>query len=295
MSVGSAVLYYLPDGLRYGLARLGGELSFRLRPGLRRQTLANYAAILGRPTADGVVRKVTRGAMVGYAKLLAEFLMLPRMRPEEIRRRVEIMGFERIQDVLSEGKGAIVVTPHFGNWDMAAAAATNAGLQVTAVTDPFGPGGMNRWVVRARERLGIRVVPISVTAGKASLAALRRNEVVALVCDLPAEGRNVPVRMAGQEAMVPAGPALLSLRTGAPIVPLTCRRVADGYYRLDVQEPVRPIPSSDETHSVAALTQSFIDRFDPILRATPEQWYLFSPMWANVERAPAGQELAATP
>jgi KDO2-lipid IV(A) lauroyltransferase len=288
-------MYRLPARLRYGMARLGGELSFRLRPALRRQTLVNYAAILGRSVDDPAVRDVSRAAMSGYAELLVDFLILPRMSQDEVRRRVDINGLERMQETLSQGKGAIVVTPHFGNWDMAAAAATTAGLNVTAVTDPFGTSSVNRWVVRARERTGMRVVPLGVAAGKASLAALRRNEVVALVCDLPTEGRNVPVRMAGQEAMVPAGPALLALRTGAPIVPLTCRRVAGGLYRLDVQDPVRPNPSGDETHDVAGLTQAFMDRFDAILRATPEQWYLFSPMWGSGERGHLGQELAVIP
>ena len=129
-------------------------------------------------------------------------------------------GFENIQQALAQDRGVIVVTPHFGNWDIAAAAAVARGLPVTAVTEHFGNGALNERVVAARERIGMKVVPLGVSAGKAVLTALRQGEVVALVCDLPPrEGRTVTVRVCGQDAVVPAGPPLLALKTGAPVVP----------------------------------------------------------------------------
>ena len=108
------------------------------------------------------------------------------------------------------------------------------------MTERFGTDSLDRRVVAARARHGIKVVPVGVGAGKAALSALRRNELVALVCDLPAAGRNVAVRMCGQAAMVPAGPALLAQRTGASILPILCHRLADDSYRLEVQAPLRP-------------------------------------------------------
>jgi KDO2-lipid IV(A) lauroyltransferase len=180
------------------------------------------------------------------------------------------------------GRGAIVVTPHFGNWDIAAAAAASRGLRLTAVTEHFGDDALNQQVVAARERIGMKVVPLSVSAGKAVLTALRHGEVVALVCDLPPkEGRTVTVRVCGQDAVVPAGPALLALRTSAPVVPIMCHRRASNRYLLQVQSKVEFEPGGDSDRDVEALAQAIMARFEPYLRASPEQWYLFSPMWGR--------------
>jgi len=187
----------------------------------------------------------------------------------------------------------IVVTPHFGNWDIAAAATTAIGLPLTAVTERHGTSDLNRRVVQARQHIGMKVVPLGVTAGKAVITALRRNELVALVCDLPPkEGRSVRVRICGQEALVPAGPALLALRSGAPVLPFVCRRLPDDRYRVEVQPPVSVEPAAEKDRDVERLTQAIMDRFDPILRANPEQWYLFSPMWHQDGDAPLAPTLA---
>lgn len=282
--LGSLVTAAAPGRVRYGAARLAGEAGFAILPRLRRQAIRNYAAILGLPETAPAARRVAREAVVGYSKLMADFMLLPRLTPNQVLDRVQVRGLENIRAALEGGRGAIAVTPHFGNWDMAAAAAVASGLTVTAVTDRFGDGDMNAQVVASRERFGMKVVPVGVSAGKAVLTALRRNEVVALVCDLPKEGRNVRVQVAGQSGLVPAGPALLSLRAGAPIVPIVCRRLPDNRYDLDIQPAVEFEPSGDVERDLPRLAQAVMDRFDALLRAIPEQWYLFSPMWAQESR-----------
>jgi KDO2-lipid IV(A) lauroyltransferase len=279
-AVGGRVSAQLPPTVRYGLARAAGTAGYAVAPKMRRQALLNYAGVLHLPPGSAAVRRVAREAVVGYTKLLADFLMLSTLDREQVAGMVDWRGWENIQQALGQGRGAIVVTPHFGNWDVAAAAAAARGLQVTAVTDHYGDENLNARVIAARERAGLRVVPLSVTAGKAALAALRRNEIVALVCDLAKEGgRNLRVSVCGQQVMVPAGPAVLALRSGAPVVPILCRRQPDNRYLLQVQPQIDFAPSGARDADALALTQRIMDRFEPELLLRPEQWYLFSPMW----------------
>lgn len=278
--VGSAVTPKAPPRLRYGVASLAGRVAFAVVPGLRRQALANYAGVVRRPAEDPEVRRVASRAVQGYAKLMADFMLLMTATPDDVRRQVDVVGLDDIKAVLAKGKGAIVVMPHFGNWDMAAAAAVAHGLPVTAVTEHYGSNALNDLVVEARHRAGLKVVPLSVSAGKACLNALRRSEVVALVCDLPARhGKNVEVDVLGQRALVPVGPATLALRTGAPVVPAMCARIAGDRYRLEIGSPIEFTPSGDDKRDVADLSQAVMRRFEPVLERHPEQWYLFSPMW----------------
>ncbi|MEA2682136.1 MAG: phosphatidylinositol dimannoside acyltransferase [Chloroflexota bacterium] len=282
--VGGRVSSLLPPALRYGGARLGGLAGYAALPSMRRQALQNYAGILHQPPDSPRVRRLAREAVVGYTKLLADFLMLSQLSRDDVMRMVDWRGWQNIQDALALGRGVVVVTPHFGNWDMAAAAAAARGLKVTAVTDHYGDDDLNARVMAARQRAGVNVVPLSVSAGRAVLAALRRNEVVALVCDLAKDGRNVRVRVCGQEAMVPAGPATLALSSGAPVVPITCRRQQDNRYLLEVQPAIEFAPAGDRDADVRGLSQAIMDRFEPELQRYPEQWYLFSPMWMNPAR-----------
>ena len=278
--VGNALVSHTPPTLRYGAARVLGRLAYAAGRGRRKQALENYAGIVHEPVWSPAVRRTARESMVGYAKLLADFMLLPSLSPEQIDAMVDWDGFENIERALAQRRGAIVVTPHYGNWDIAAAAAVRKGLTLTAVTEHFGDNALNQRVVAARERIGMKVVPLSVAAGKAVLTALRQGEVVALVCDLPPrEGRTVTVRVCGQDAVVPAGPALLALKTGAPVVPIICQRRANNRYLLEVQRQIEFAPSGDRDRDVQALAQAIMDRFEPTLLAAPEQWYLFSPMW----------------
>jgi KDO2-lipid IV(A) lauroyltransferase len=276
---GGRVSALLPPALRYGAAQLAGAASYAVLPGMRRQALQNYAGILHQPERSPEVRRLARAAVVGYSKLMADFLMLSRLDRDGVMRMCDWNGWDNIQAALARGKGVVVVTPHFGNWDVAAAAAAARGLKVNAVTDHFGEDDLNARVTAARRRAGVNVVPLSVGAGRAVLGALRRNEVVALVCDLAKDGRNVQVTVCGQQMMVPAGPAVLALRSGAPVVPILCRRQRDNRYLLEVQPEIEFQASGNVDADAAALAQAIMDRFEPELLRTPEQWYLFSPMW----------------
>ena len=278
---GGRVTSLLPPGLRYGAARGVGAFSYAALGGVRRQALQNYAGILHQPPSSPEVRRVAREAMVGYIKLMTDFLLLSQLDRDQVMRMVDWRGWEHIRGALDEGRGAIVVTPHFGNWDMAAAAASARGLPVTVVTEHFGDDDLNTRVTAAREHMGVNVVPLSISAGKASLAALRRNEIVALVCDLAKDGRNVKVMVCGQQVMVPAGPAVMALRSGAPVVPIMCRRQADNRYLLEVQPRIEFAPRGDRDSDAQALAQAIMARFEPELLRRPEQWYLFSPMWVG--------------
>ncbi|HEY8739936.1 MAG TPA: lysophospholipid acyltransferase family protein [Candidatus Dormibacteraeota bacterium] len=291
---GGRVSSLLPPAVRYGAARLGGMVGYAALPRMRRQALENYAGILHLPVDAPQVRRLAREAVVGYTKLIADFLLLPRLSRDEVMRMVDWRGWDHIQDGLALGRGVIVVTPHFGNWDVAAASAAARGLKVTAVTEHYGDDDLNQRVTAARRRAGVNVVPLTVAAGRAVLGALRRNEVVALVCDLAKDGRNVQVQLCGQQLMVPAGPATLALHSGAPLVPILCLRQPDNRYLLEVQPAIDFKASGDEPADVAALAQAIMDRFEPELLRHPEQWYLFSPMWLR-EGAPSTAQRGASP
>jgi KDO2-lipid IV(A) lauroyltransferase len=262
----------MPRRLRYGLADLGGSAAYGILAGRARRARANYSAFAGGdPTASA---QLARGAFRNYARTILDFLVLEKLL-EELQRTPGALSMEALFRVLADGKGAIVVTPHLGNWDLGAAAIATCGYPVHAITDPFGPPEVDGMIRATRQRLGVGVIPVGPASAREALRALRRNEVLLLACDIDKGASGVPVQFLGKQLVLPAGPATLSLRTGARLIPGYMRRRPDGSHESRLLEPLAEPVAGDSQARVADLTQAIATAFEGMIRVEPSQWFAF--------------------
>ncbi|MCH8146998.1 MAG: lysophospholipid acyltransferase family protein, partial [Planctomycetes bacterium] len=153
--------------------------------------------------------------------------------------------------------------------------------------DPFEHRGLNELVVGARERLGMRIVPAG-RAGSGILRALRNNEVVALLIDIPQQGTGVNVEFFGAQVAVPDGPARLALRAGAPIFVALLPRLGPASDRFAAVVARVPFSATgDRDRDARELTQQTMRALEGTVRRHPEQWYIFRSLW--VEDGEAGE------
>ena len=267
----------LPSGPRYALAGAGGALWYRLSPAQRRAAHENYAAVLGRAATDPDVRRVARAAFANYGRMLADFVMIGSLGREELATRVTIDGREHVDAALAGGRGCIMAVPHMGSWDMGGSYAGVLGYRIAAVAERF-PGSLDDAVVATRQALGVRVIPLGRAAVRAILDELAQNAIVALLCDLP-HGPGFEVEMFGRRATVPSGPATLALKAGAPLVPACVWRTAPGRYHVHLDQPL-PVPAIGGKEVARDLMQAVVRRFEDFIRARPDQWYAFRPMFS---------------
>jgi KDO2-lipid IV(A) lauroyltransferase len=256
----------LPPRVRYPLAAVTGRCAFYLMPRRRRVAFDNFAQVLGLPWNDPLVKRTAHHAFGNYFKMFADFMLMDTLKPEEIRRMVRPHGVEQIDRVLAQGKGAIVVTAHVSNWDILAAAAAVYGYPISAVTSDLPSGGINELMIASRERIGMKMIPLGPGSPRQILKALARNELVALASDLYSGERGVRVPFFNRPALFPSGPAAIALKTGAPILPVWCRRQTDNVY-------------------IAVTTERIVQFFERIIRREPDQWLVFLPVW-RLEPAP---------
>lgn len=272
LRIATVLVSPMPRGLRYRLADIGGVAAYGLLSSRARRARNNYSAFA--PGDRRGSSKIARGAFRNYARTILDFLILERLL-DELKSRPGAISLGPLHRALAAGKGAIVVTPHLGNWDLGAAAIATCGRPVHAVTDPFGPPEVDSMVRASRERLGVGVIPVGPSSVKESLRALRRNEVLLLACDIDKGGAGVPVSFLGREVVLPAGPATFSLRTGAPLIPGFMRRRPDGSHESRLEEPL-PLPSTgDAAEQTAELTQAIASAFEVMIRDDPAQWFAF--------------------
>lgn len=272
-SVGARIVRALPQGLRYGAAGYGGGAWYWLNGGQRKAALDNYSAALGLEPSDPEVARVAQRAFQNYGRILIDFVLIGSLTPAELMERMSIDGREHLDASLERGRGVVMVTAHMGSWDMAVAYGGALGYQVAGVTTRFR-GSLNDEIVRARQRFGVRVLFAGRAAVRTITQILESNGIVALVCDLE-QGPGVDVRFFGRRAVVPGGPAALALKTGAAVLPAYQYAVAPGRQHVHVDPPISPL----EGESKEQLMQRIVRRFEDFIRARPEQWYAFRPMF----------------
>jgi len=186
----------------------------------------------------------------------------------------EGVAFER---ALALGKGLLIVTAHFGSWELLGEAVTRRGLPLNAVVRPL-KGAFNAEVVAGRLRSGMRLIPQR-GALRATLAALRRNEVVTVLLDQAVGGKHALfVPFFGRPAATTPLVSMAAMRTGAPVMVSVGMRVGDSF-RLRVEGPF-PVPSTGQrgrdlfTHT-ATLT-AVLERF---IRESPDNWLWLHRRW----------------
>jgi phosphatidylinositol dimannoside acyltransferase len=204
-----------------------------------------------------------------YVRMIMDSMWAERLESAEVLELFSVRGAEH----LSPGGGLMVVLPHFGNWDIAASASLGLGLHLSTVMAPVISPGITEMVALSREQKGLEIFTVR-QAARGLFRALRRGRTVALMLDVPEAGPTVVVPFCGGPVRCSAVPARLAATTGAPILPVTCRREGRGW-ALDIHPPV-DLGGDDATvmGRVAAAVE-------PAIRAHPEQWYPFHHVYAD--------------
>ena len=270
----------VPRWVGYRVAALGGELYFWLNPAHSHKAVENYAVVLADDVASPRVRLMARRAFRNYAKSLFDFFRQAAIDPDVFEADASIGGFEHVDAALALGRGLVVISPHFGNWDLAGGLVAARGYRFATLADAFAQPEVDALVRDMRERLGMGVIPLDSGSLRRILTMLRRNQIVAFVGDRPQREGGTAVTFFGAEAWLPGGPARFALRSGAPLIfGYVGRRPGDYTFFGEFEPPIAYVPTGDEAVDVQALTQAWATRLEALLRQYPDQWYMFRQMW----------------
>ncbi len=262
----------LPSRMSLRLAARIADWQYRRAAAVRAAVRANLTLVIGeRPPEDSpLIRDVFRN----FAYYLVEFLHAHRYP----RLPVEIEGGDRLSGILASGKGGIVLTAHLGNWELGAIALSRLGLPMHVVALPHGDPRMNAFFDRQRQRCGVSVVPVGAHATRQCLRILRRGELLGIVGDHEFGPNGVSVSFLGRAVELPRGPAILSLRTGAPVVPTFLIREDAWRFRLYLEEPIYPPQHSCASRDTHDLTQTYAAVLARYIQRFPTQWGMFEPI-----------------
>ncbi len=274
----SWIVVAIPERAALGLCSgLGWFFGVVLR--VRRLDTDQHLRIAFPERDPGWRRRVARGSYMHFAREAAMTLRLSRMAPEEIIRRTEVEGLEALRDAAAGGSGAVVISGHLGNWEVAAAAVAARGVPMDVAAHLQKNPYFYRHMVALRDRLGLTVI-VKNEAFRLVPKALAAGRVVALIADQNIRKRGVFVDFFGRTAATVKGPALFALRTGAPV--FLGMAVRERGYPSRYRVIIEPIPFEERTPGADAirdLTQRHVSRLEARIREAPKQYFWQHRRW----------------
>jgi lauroyl/myristoyl acyltransferase len=279
--VGSRLAQALPERVAYAAAELLGALAARTS---RKRAVVerNLARITGLMPGSTELHRLVERSFRSYARYWLETFRLARGTRELFLERFTCHHVERLDRARAQGKGAVVVVGHLGNWDAAGAWAGASGRPVATVAEVLRPRRLFEFFSRHRERLGITVFPAVSGVSAKLVEAARQGRLVAILGDRAIDGRGIEVEFFGAPATFPAGPASIALRAGVPVLVagVYAVRLPDGRYgwEADVGEPLEA-PEGRGPGVVGDMTERIARELERFIARAPEQWHVFQPFW----------------
>ncbi len=236
------------------------------------------------PTIGGLrLRRAVQEAFDSYTRYWMESFRLPYLSTRVVEKGMRVEGYDYVTQALELGNGVILALPHLGGWEWAGRWLADRQHGVTAVVEAIEPPELFDWFADLRSKLGMQIVSLGPSAGREVIAALKRNDVVCLLSDRDIQRSGVEVEFFGETTTIPAGPATLSIRTGAPVLPTAVYFTdrADGHLGI-VRPPVDVTRSGDGLRSdVGRVSRSLAAELEYLIRRAPNQWHLFQANWPS--------------
>ncbi|QSB17263.1 phosphatidylinositol mannoside acyltransferase [Natronosporangium hydrolyticum] len=273
----------MPGSLARATFRTAADLAYLRRGPAVRRLDANLRRVVGPELPDSALDRLVRQGVRSYARYWLEAFRLPGQSPEQIRRGFRLTNQQLLADAIAAGKGVVVALPHAGNWDAAGAWVAAQGWSLTTVAERLRPEGLYERFVAYREGLGMKIIPLR-GGERPPLELLedrlRQGDVVPLLADRDLSTRGIDVTFFGGRTRMPAGPAILALRTGAPLFTVTMWYEPEAAYG-ELQGPLSPPATGPLDQRVRLLTQQVADQLAAGIAAHPADWHMLQRVWLD--------------
>ena len=235
-----------------------------------------YAA-RGVVPAEAALTGLSRKTFQYFGKYLIDFFRYARLTPEEVRQRVSLEHLDYLEQCVALKRGVLVLTAHFGNWELGGAAVTALGYKVNALVLPARLEKLNHMFQKQRAKRGVKLIPVNRSAVLSMIRCLKNGEIVAVLGDRDFTEKDDRVEFFGKPARIPRGPAWLSMKSGAPILPGFLMRQVDDTFLLRFHPPIFP----EQEGSEEAIRSKICRALEKEIAEQPYQWFIFDDFWAN--------------
>jgi len=283
---GVAIAGKTPRSVRYSLASTLSSASYLAWQSKRIVTQQNMAKVLGLPVRDPRVKRAAFESWSKYGRTASDLIYFPHFNMDDVEAHLVDMSQgaswqEYVRQALEPGKGAMIASAHFGSWDLAGAMLARY-FPMFGIAETFKDPRMDDLIQGARRKNKLGIIPMENSARRI-LQELHNNSLVALAVDRPMDReKGVEVTFFGNTTYVPGGPAALTLKAGAAVLPGFLWYGPDHHFCIRAFPPMfsQPVRAPEErAQEIKRLTQYMYDCMEEVVREWPTQWFMFRAFW----------------
>jgi len=275
----------------YAFADRLAALLYRVDARHRRVGMENLRLAFGDRYTDAERDRIVRGVYRHFCRMLMEMLHIPRkLHLTTWRRRITLVGHEPVVDRLLRGGPVIMLSGHFGNWEMAGYLFAVFGFAPHSVARTLDNPYLDRFLRQFRERTGQKMIPKK-GGYDDMLAVLRSGGVLSFLADQDAGPRGLFVDFFGRPASTHKAIALLAIEYNAPVVVGVARRIGPGFrYEVACPDLIAPEDWADQADPVRYITQRYTAALERAVCQAPEQYLWLHRRWKHRPPAPKGRK-----
>jgi KDO2-lipid IV(A) lauroyltransferase len=260
----------------------GGGLARFLGPklGISRRAQRNIERAMPALSAAEVAQ-IVAGMWENLGRTVAEYAHLDHFALPEERHRIEIVGMEHIRLLAREGRGGLLLSGHFANWELMPLAMHLEGFECGEVYRRANNPYVDEWMVNMRRQItGATQIPKGPKGGRDILRLVRNNQFLAMLVDQKMSD-GVEAKLFGRRAMTTSAPAGLAVRYETPIIPACIERTHGAHFRITVYDPIEARKDADPFEEILRLTQAVNDFLEERIRARPHEWFWLHNRWPD--------------
>lgn len=272
------MLRLMPRRPALAVMRFLGRLAFLVADAPRNRTIENLSQVYGGRMSDQEIKQMAKSVFIHFATAAGDMLRMPNLIRSGINKLVTAEGTEHLDRAFGTGRGLIMVTCHFGNWEVLGAWLAQNGYPMKVVGTTLFDPRLDKILVETRNSAGYT----NIARGKGTreiIRTVKKGEAVGMLIDQDTKAQGVFVDFFGKAAHTPSGPAVLARRLDVPIIPIFMYLKDDLTYGLECMPPLDLVKSDDEERDIIANTQKISDAYETMIRRFPEQWVWMHKRW----------------
>ena len=268
----------LPEKTAYSLFYSIGEITHR-RNGKSIQRLRSNLHQVKPELNEIELETLVAQSMSSYMRYWCDTFRIQKWSTERIRKTVTTTNGNLLLDPMKDGRGVVVALPHSGNWDHAGAYFCSLGIPLVTVAERLKPEALFQKFLRHRESMGFEVLSLDSRSFITLVKRAKEKRLIALVADRDLSHSGIDVNFFGSNARMPAGPALLAVKTGIPLIVAHVSYTQTGIH-IDFHEVQVPTQGS-ETERIEETVQMTAELFSVGIAQHPEDWHMLQRIWVD--------------
>jgi KDO2-lipid IV(A) lauroyltransferase len=275
------VIGVLPEKSAYKLANLVSDQIFKKNGKGVKRLRSNYKRVMPN-ISERELEDLTKDGMRSYLRYWFDTFRLNKWSKSRIIETTFVVRENLLRDPIETKEGCIIALPHAGNWDHAAAYFCSTGIPLTAVVEKLKPEAIFKKFLAYRQSIGIEAISHKEKTIPILMERLNQGKLIALVADRDMSRNGIEVNFLGGIAKMPAGPAILAIKTGSPLVTAYIRYLDSGI-ELTFDETIKLPVAGGEDEQIKIVTQSMADNFAKRIKDSPVDWHMLQRIWVDEE------------